>query len=75
MAEELKTYTITQNGLPFQVQLTPSTAKEMGLLDTKQAEVKDKKAAPANKASSPANKKTTTIKAKVEDVADEEDLV
>lgn len=74
MAEELKTYTIIQNGLPFPVQLYPSTAKEMGLQEAKQAVSQNKRVTPANKAATPTTKKAPA-KAKVEDVVDEEDLV
>lgn len=74
MAEELKTYTIIQNGLPFLVQLAPSTAEEMGLREAKQAVSQNKRVTPANKAATPAAKKAPA-KAKAEPVVDEEDLV
>lgn len=48
MAEALKTYVVNRNGLEFQVQMAPSTAKELGLQEAGKT--------PANKAKAPANK-------------------
>lgn len=36
MAEELKTYESTQKGLTFRVQMTASTAKELGLREVRE---------------------------------------
>ena len=61
MAEALKTYVVNRDGLEFQVQMTPSTAKELGLREVGKT--------PANKAKTPANK------AKAPEDTPDEDLV